>query len=138
MSISFHEKRHEEPIYLISNLLCSGEIIELYDQRYSIECLFKDLKSTSFNLHKTRLKKPEEVFNLIIIAALAFILLTVLAIQYDQPKWRKKVQRVRKDRKVLSFFTFALKLIDYFLANELSFKFSFQFSKNSLGLFPKT
>ena len=132
------EKRHEEPIYLISNLLCSGQIIELYDQRYSIECLFKDLKSTSFNLHKTRLKKPEEVFNLIIIAALAFILLTVLAIQYDQPKWRKKVQRVRKDRKVLSFFSFAYRLIDYFLCNEISFKFSFQFSKNSIGLFPIT
>jgi len=50
------------------------------------------------------LKQACEVSNLIIIAALAFILLTVLAIQYDKPKWRKKVQRVRKDRKVLSFF----------------------------------
>ncbi len=124
------EKRHEEPIYLVSNLLCAGEIIEFYDQRYSIECLFKDMKSTSFNLHKTRLKNPQAVSNLIIIAALAFILLTVLAIQYDQPKWRKKVQRVRADRKVLSFFTFAYKLIDYFSDNDICFRFSFQFSKN--------
>lgn len=123
-------KRHENPIYLISNLSCAGDIIEYYDQRYSIECLFKDLKSTSFNLHKTRLKKPTEVSNLILIAALAFILLTVLAIQYDQPCWRKKVQRLRKDQKVLSFFTFAYKLIDYFIDYEISFSFSFQFSKN--------
>lgn len=123
------QKRHQDPIYLVSNLLCPGEIIELYDQRYSIECLFKDMKSTSFNLHQTRLKKPEEVSNLILIAALAFILLTALAIQYDQPSWRRKVQRVRADRKVLSFFTFAYKLIDYFVDYDLPFNFSFHFSK---------
>jgi len=111
--------------------LCLKEIIEFYDCRYSIECLFKDMKSTSFNLHKTRLKNHEEVSNLIIIAALAFILLTVLAIQYDEPYWRKKVQRVRKDQKVLSFFTFAYKLIDHFTDYDICFSFSFQFSKNS-------
>ena len=122
-----NKKRHEDPIFLISNLLCVGEIIELYDQRYSIECLFKDLKSTSFNLHKTRLKKPEQVSNLMIIAALAFILLTIIAIQYDIPKWRKKVQRIRKDQKVLSFFTFAYRLIDYFIEYDIGF--NFQFSK---------
>lgn len=125
-----NQERHEKPIFLVSNLLCERDIIDFYDQRYSIECLFKDLKSTSFNIHKTRLKRPEEVSNLVLIAALAFILLTVLAIQYDEPKWRKKVQRVRKDRKVLSFFTFAYRLIDYFVNYEVDFNFSFQFSKN--------
>ena len=125
--VCWHDKkRHEEPIFLISNLEHPRDIIELYDQRYSIECLFKDLKSTSFNIHKTRLKKADEVSKLLIIAALAFI----LAIQYDQPQWRKKVQRVRKDQKVLSFFTFAYKLIDYFIEYEVHFEFSFQFSKN--------
>jgi hypothetical protein len=127
------QKRHEEPIYLISNLPCAGEIIEYYNRRYSIECLFKDMKSTSFNLHKTRLKKPQEINNLMIIAALAFILLTVLAVQYDEPQWRKRVQRVRGDRKVLSFFTFAYKLIDYFTDNDICFNFSFQFSKNIMN-----
>lgn len=129
------DKRHEEPIYLVSNLLCAGEIIELYDQRYSIECLFKDLKSTSFNINKTRLKNPKEVSNLLIVASLAFILLTVLAIQYDEPKWRKKVQRLRGDRKVLSFFSFAYKLIDYFDDYDIRFTFSFQFSKNIRSFF---
>lgn len=134
--VCWHDiKKHEDPIFLVSNFQHPGDIIEFYDQRYSIECLFKDLKSTSFNLHKTRLKNPEEVSNLIIVAALAFILLTVLAIQYDQPNWRKKVQRVRKDRKVLSFFTFAYKLIEYFLYYEVDFNFSFQFSKNKRDFF---
>ena len=128
-------KRHDDPIYLVSNLACQGQIIELYDQRYSIECLFKDIKSTSFNVHKTRLKEPQQVFNLLIIAALAFLFLTVLAIKYDSPKWRKKVQRVRKDRKVLSFFSFAVRLIDFFVDNDVGFNFSFQFSKNSTVFF---
>ncbi|NJN78426.1 MAG: transposase [Saprospiraceae bacterium] len=129
--VCWHDaKRHEKPIYLVSNLFCAGEIIEYYDLRYAIECLFKDMKSTAFNLHQTRLKKPEEVSNLVMIAALAFILLTVLAIQYDSITWRKKVQRYRKDRKVLSFFTFALRLFEYFIDYVIDFDFSFQFSKN--------
>lgn len=125
-----NQKRHKEPIFLISNLTCPRRIMEYYDQRYSIECLFKDLKSKSFNIHKTRLKKSEEVNNLIIIAALAFIIITILAINYDEPKYRKMVQRVRSDRKVLSFFSFAYKLIQHFLDNQFDFQVSCQFSKN--------
>ena len=123
-------KRHEEPIFLVSNLDDPGDIIELYDQRYSIECLFKDIKSTSFNIHKTRLKKPQAVSNLLIIAALAFLLLTTFAHQYDEKKYHKKVHRVRNDQKVCSFFTFAYLLIDHFIQNGVDFKLSFQFSKN--------
>lgn len=129
--VCWHDvKRYEEPIYLVSNLSCAGHIIEYYDLRYAIECLFKDMKSTAFNLHKTRLKKPDEVNNLVMIAALAFIFLTILAIQFDTIQWRKKVQRYRKDQKVLSFFTFALRLFKYFVDYDISFDFSFQFSKN--------
>ncbi len=123
-------KRHQDPIFLVSSLADAGDIMEFYDRRYSIECLFKDLKSTSFNLHKTRLKKAYDIDNLILIAALAFILTLLIAIRYDTPEWRKKVQRVRPDRKVLSVFSFAYKLIHYFLENELDFLFSFHFSKN--------
>jgi hypothetical protein len=136
--VCWHDvKRHENPIFLVSSLSNAGDIIEYYDQRYSIECLFKDMKSTSFNLHKTRLKKPNAVSNLILIASIAFILLTTLAIQYDCMDWRKKVQRVRSDQKVLSFFSYAYKLIHHFMDYEVSFNFSFQFSKNFSDFQPK-
>jgi len=129
--VCWHDiERHEEPIFLVSNLDDPGDIIELYDQRYSIECLFKDIKSTSFNIHKTRLKKPYAISNLLIIAALAFLLLTTFAHQFNQKKYHKKVHRVRNDRKVCSFFTFAYLLIDHFIDNGIPFNFSFQFSKN--------
>ena len=51
-------KKHEDPIFLVSNLDEPLDIMDYYDQRYSIECLFKDLKSSSFNIHKTRLTSP--------------------------------------------------------------------------------
>lgn len=124
------KKKHEKPIYLISNLTEERDIIDAYNLRYSIECLFKDLKSTSFNIHQTRLKEPEDLHRLVIIAALAFIFLTVLAINFDTIKYRKKVARHRKDRKVVSFFSFAYKLVDYLLEYQILFSFSFQFSKN--------
>ena len=127
--VYWHEKqRYNDPIVLISNLPCPHDIIAAYDLRYSIECLFKDLKSTSFNLHKTRLQNPEHVKNLILIAALAFLFLTVLALEYDKPKYRKKVQRVRKDRKVLSFFSFAFRLVDFFVEQQFDLQSSFNFS----------
>lgn len=129
-------KRHEKPIFLISNLTEARDIMDFYDKRYSIECLFKDIKTTSFNLHKTRLKKPDDVSTLILIAALAFILIISLGIQFNELKWRKKVQRVRVGCKVLSFFSFSYLLIHYLLENDIGFKFSFQISKSYDDFFP--
>jgi len=48
----WHDKKYEEPLPLVSNLDCALDIIHAYDKRYSVECLFKDLKSTSFYLDK--------------------------------------------------------------------------------------
>lgn len=124
------QQKHEEPIYLVSNLLNVEDIIRAYDQRYAIECLFKDLKSTSFNIHKTRIQDTKQVDNLLIIAALAFIILTSIMYKYDKLKWRKKVQRCRKDRKTISFFTFALRLIDYFIDYDFEFCIDLRIKNN--------
>ena len=125
-----HDKKHKKPIFLISNLEYAIDIIGYYKERYSIECLFRDMKTSSFNIHLTRLKKPEEVANLIIIAALAFIFLLLLGIQHDTLEWRKKVQRVRKDKKVLSLFSFACRLIVFLVHNEIEFILLLKFPQN--------
>lgn len=129
--VCWHDQRkHKEPIYLVSNLDEAWDIIERYDGRFSIECLFKDLKSTSFNLHETRLKTAFAISNLIPIAALAFIMLLCLGLEFEHSPLRKKVQRLRKDRQVLSIFAFACRLVAYLLEHGIGFSFSFQFSKN--------
>ncbi len=136
--VCWHDcKKHDDPIYLISNLAEAMDIIEYYDQRFSIECLFKDLKSISYNLDKTRLKSEFAISNLIIIAALAFIMVLSLGIQYEHSPLRQKVQRVRKDQQVLSLFSFACKLLAHLLDHDITFSFSFQFSKNSSYSFPR-
>jgi hypothetical protein len=129
--VCWHDrKKYQDPINLVSSLPEAGDIIESYNLRFSIECLFKDFKSSGFNLHKTRLKSTFAVSNIVLIASLAYIMLLSLGIQYEHDPIRKKVQRLRNDRKVLSIFAFARKLLLYLIDNDISFNFSFQFSKN--------
>ena len=112
----WHHKECEEPLPLISSIDCPLKIMEAYRKRYGIEALFKDLKSTSFNLHKTRLTKAYDISNLIMVAALAFNLLAILAEQFKDNPIRKYIQRIREDKREFSFYTFALELLNYLLA----------------------
>ena len=115
----------------MSNLPEPEDIMIAYNRRYCIECLFKDLKSTSFQLHKTRLKSAMAISNLIMVAAFAFTLLIKLATRYENKEWRKFIHRIRPDRVVCSIFFFALELLDYFLDEDLNFDFHFsKFSNN--------
>lgn len=130
-------KRHKDPIFPVSNLEGALGVAWSYGKRYSIECLFRDLKSSSFNLHRARLKSAFAISNLIMVAALAFILVLSLGTNYEGSPFEKKVQRVRKDQKVLSIYSFACKLLDYLLDNDIGFSFSFQSSKNSANSFQR-
>lgn len=124
------EGKHEKPIYLVSNLSCPHDIIDYYSLRYAIECLFKDLKSTAFNIHKTRLRSTGAIHNLILIAAVAFIVCAIIAIRYDTKEMRKKVQRYRENRKLCSFLTFGHQAILRFIDKELPFDIFLNFPNN--------
>ena len=121
----WHDPKYEKPIPLVTSLNEAIEIMEAYEKRYAIECLFKDLKSTSFHLHKTRLQSQLAISNLIMVAAFAFTLLIKLAIKYDNKQWRRLIHRDRPDRTVCSIFFFALQLIEYLLEEDLDFNFHF-------------
>jgi len=99
------------------------DIIQAYDKRYSVECLFKDLKSTSFYLDKTRLQSAEAISNLIMIAAFAFTLIMKLGRLYRNSSVRKYIHRLRPDRIVNSIYTFALELLDFLLDQGIDFSF---------------
>jgi len=129
--VYWHNEKYQDALPLVSNLEEPIDIIQAYARRYSIECLFKDLKSTSFNIHKTRLKKCHAISNLIMVAAFAFSLLLKLALAYQNQPIRKFIHRIRIDRPVCTLFKFGLELIEYFLDQGIDFNFSFQFSKNS-------
>jgi len=129
--VFWHDPKYEKPLPLISNLGNPKEIIKLYGQRYSIEGMFKDLKSTTFNIHKTQLRDEYAISNLIMVAALAFTLLVKIGVKYEKSPHRKFIHRLRHDRTVNTFISFARDFIEYCLEEGIDFSFSFHFSMNS-------
>lgn len=129
--VLWHDPKYDDPIPLVSNLDEPIDIIHAYDKRYSIECMFKDMKSTTFNLHKTRLKNAYAISNLIMLAAFALVLLVKIGTKYKNSPHREYIHRVRADQKTYSFLTYARDFIQYCLDEGIAFSFSFQFSKDS-------
>ena len=73
-AVFWHEKRFENPIFLLTNMEVGKMACQYYKRRFKIETMFKQLKSKGFQLHKTQLDCPTKISNLIIVAATAFIM----------------------------------------------------------------
>lgn len=99
------------------NLLEFIDIMNVYDKRYVIECLFKDLKMMSFNLYKIRLIDVFVISNLIMVVVFVFILFIKLVIKYEKSEIWKCLYRIRFDRIVCFVFFFVLEFI-FFLLEE--------------------
>ena len=122
--VLWHDPKHDKPVPLISNLDNDALIIEAYDKRWAVECLFKDLKSTSFKLDKTRLKEAKAIDNLVMIAAFAFILVLNIGRLYNKHAIREYVHQVRPDQVVCSIFSLGLALVMLFLDYDIDFCFN--------------
>jgi len=72
-AVFWHEKGHKKPLFLLTNIELGPEACRYYKRRFKIETLFKHLKYAGFYLHKTRLKCPFKVANLIIVVAFSFV-----------------------------------------------------------------
>lgn len=129
--VLWHEPEYEDALPLISNLEEPIDIIEAYRKRYSIEGMFKDMKSTTFFLHKTRLTKAYSISNLILIGAIALVLVIKVGHKYENSPLRPYVNRIRPDRVVNTFITYGRDFLDYCLDNGEKVNFSYKFSKNT-------
>jgi len=121
--VLWHDPKQQKAIPLISNLADARLILQAYDKRWAVECLFKDLKSTSFKLNKTRLADAKAISNLVMIAAFAFTLLFKIGKFYEKHPIRAYIHQIRPDRVVYSTFNFAFHLIDFLVAYEVDFCF---------------
>lgn len=127
--LRYHEKlKYDDPLFLISNLDDPFDMAFAYDKRFAIETMFKDFKSRGFNLHKSRLKKTRAIFNLILVASLAFCFLMNFGFHHKNGKYHKKIQRT--DKNTFSIFSFAQKLLQYFIERDIFFQLSLNFSMN--------
>lgn len=129
--VYWHDNQYDEPIPLISDLDEPLDIMAYYQKRYSVEAMFKDIKSTTYNIHKTRLTKTYSISNLIMVAAMALILTIKVGQKYQESNLRPYINRVRTDKKVNTLISYGRDFIDYCLDHGENFNFSYQFSKNS-------
>lgn len=109
-ALVWHEKRHKDPLYLLTNLDNAPDASYAYQKRFLIETLFSDVKSRGFHFHKTRLKDPEKIHRLLIAVALAYIWILWLGNKaQSDPYYRARLHR--QDRSDWSCFRFGLELL---------------------------
>ena len=115
----WHSSKHDEAIYLVSNLEWAPEIMDYYSRRFGVETLFGDIKSRGFNIHKTRIDDPDRLNTLLMVVCIAFLLVFALATFQDKlqsylPKF------LRKDRiSAYSFFQIGLRAFRFFIKQHL-------------------
>ena len=125
--VYWHDRKYKNPLYLLTNLEHAPQVERLYRKRYFIETLFADLKSRGFNMEWTKIGKPLTIFNLLIVACLAYI--QTILFEFDARISPFLGRFCRKDRvDDLSVFQLGLQGLLYYIRHDL--QISFQFSKN--------
>ena len=109
---AMQDKSQKEPWIIAVNDKPNIAKVRKYAYRWAIEPMFKDLKSSGFNIHKTKLQRIDRIERLILCAAIAMILCILFALK-QQPDWQKYAAK-KAARSRLSQFQQGLRLfIEY-------------------------
>lgn len=102
-------------IIIMSNqvILSPGEILKKYKKRWSIEKLFKNLKSDGFNWEMTHMKDPKRLVKLLIILSLSCLCCSLVGLTVKIP-WRSTVECP-----LVCAFKAGLKRIQYYISNNI-------------------
>jgi hypothetical protein len=117
MVLSCWAKGYQDPLYLVSNMDAAEEACHYYQKRFRIETFFADQKSRGFHLHKSHISDPQRLSRLLIAACLAYIWMIYLGSLCEKDRWREIIHR--KKRCDLSLFQLGLRILEYFLNEEL-------------------
>jgi len=110
-------KGYQEPLYLVSTMATAEEACRLYQKRFRIETFFSDQKSRGFHIHQSHISDVHRLSRLLIAACLAYIWIVYLGSVGEKERWRAIIHR--KKRCDLSLFQLGLRLLEYFLNEEL-------------------
>lgn len=110
-------KGYHEPLYLVSNMATAEEACRLYEKRFRIETFFSDQKSRGFHIHTSHISDVQRLSRLLIAACLAYIWIVYLGSICEQDRWRPIIHR--RKRCDLSLFQLGLRLLEYFLNEEM-------------------
>jgi hypothetical protein len=114
---------YQEPLYLVSNMDTAEEACRLYAKRFRSATFFSDQKSRGFHLHKSHMKDPRRLSRVLIAACLAYIWIVYLGALCMQEGVAEIIHR--RHRCDLSLFQLGLRLLDYFLNEDLPIPVAF-------------
>jgi hypothetical protein len=121
--IAWQRSGYNEPLYLVSNMVCVGEACAWYQRRFRIETFFSDQKSRGFNLHKSHISAPERLQRLLLATCLAYIWIIYLGVQArSDPNTLRQIHR--GDRCDLSLFQLGLRYLNHLLCQGSRLPFS--------------
>lgn len=121
--IAWWEAGYAKPLYLVSNLELVEEACYWYGKRFHIETFFSDQKSRGFQLHKSHLRAPLRVQRLMIAACLGYLWIVYLGTLAHGEDWVGIIHRT--DRCDLSLFQLGLRLLEYWLNEQLPISVAF-------------
>lgn len=121
-AVYYHDKKHEDPIYLVTNFSEALDAVAYYSKRYLIETFFSDVKSRGFNVHKSKLQHPERIDTLLIGLCLAYVFVVQQALQADAKKIIPFL--AFEDKNEASLFTIGLRMIDFCIENQRKIRYS--------------
>lgn len=132
--VLWHSKGFEKPIYLLTNMDLAEMACKYYKQRFTIELLFKQLKSAGFNLQDSKLEGSQRCSNLIMILAFAFIFTFCLGLLL-KTQTKEIIEKIsRFDRlKTIRPITIAQKCIKH--CSDLAEILFYQFTNQWLSFF---
>jgi hypothetical protein len=110
-------KGYHEPLYVVSNMATAEEACRLYEKRFRLETFFADQKSRGFHIHKSHMSDVQRLSRLLIAACLAYIWIVYLGSVGAKDRWRHLIHR--RKRCNLSLFQLGLRLLEYFLNEEM-------------------
>ena len=117
MVLSCWAKGYQEPLYMVSNMDAAEEACRYYQKRFRIETFFSDQKSRGFHLHKSHISDPQRLARLLSAACLAYIWIVYLGSVCARDGWIRIIHRMQ--RCDLSLFQLGMRLLEYFLNEEL-------------------
>lgn len=97
-AVLWHGNGFKDPIPLLTNMDLGAMACVYYKRRFSIETLFKRLKSSGFHIHKSRVKGAYRVSNLLIVISLAFIISFAIGIFLKLQHIDTLAKFVRRDK----------------------------------------
>jgi hypothetical protein len=110
-------KGYQEPLSLVSNMATAEEACRWYEKRFRIETFFSDQKSRGFHIHQSHISDPQRLSRLLIATCLAYIWIVYLGSIGAKDRWRQLIHR--RQRCDLSLFQLGLRLLEYFLNEEM-------------------